>query len=29
MNQRRLVNKVIVLLNFSQTQVGVSFRFDV
>ena len=29
MNQRFLVNKVIALLSFGQTQVVVSFRFDV
>ena len=29
MNLRFLVNKAIVLLNFGQTQVVVSFRFDV
>ena len=29
MNQRCLVNKVIAVLNFSQTQVVMSFRFDV
>ena len=29
MNQRFLVNKVIALLSFRQTQVVVSFRFDV
>ena len=28
MNQRFLVNKVITLLSFGQTQVVVSFRFD-
>ena len=29
MNQRFLVNKVIALLNFGQTQVLASIRFDV
>ena len=29
MNQRCLVNKVIALLSFGQTQVVVSFKFDV
>ena len=29
MNERSLVNKVIALLSFGQTQVVVSFRFDV
>ena len=29
MNQRFLVNKAIALLSFGQTQVVVSFRFDV
>ena len=29
MNQRFLVKKVIALLRFGQTQVVVSFRFDV
>ena len=29
MNQRCLVNKVIALLSFGQSQVVVSFRFDV
>ena len=29
MNQRFLVNKVIALLSFGQTQVAVSFRFDI
>ena len=29
MNQRFLVNKVTELLSFGQTQVVVSFRFDV
>ena len=29
MNERLLVNKVIALLSFGQTQVIVSFRFDV
>ena len=29
MNKRFLVNKVIALLSFGQTQVVVSFRFDV
>ena len=29
MNERSLVNKVIALLSFGQTQVVASFRFDV
>ena len=29
MNDRSIVNKVIALLSFGQTQVVVSFRFDV
>ena len=29
MNERSLVNKVIALLSFGQTQVVVNFRFDV
>ena len=29
MTERSLVNKVIALLSFGQTQVVVSFRFDV